>query len=293
MWSPGGWESYFKATFNTWNANLWTSITFQIPWWQGRYIWKLIWWNTIIWFRFFRFSASKNDGTCQDTLSWKFSKMSLYPVEQNLTTRKKLRILWMLSSLENSFWIAFYQILGFACFIYLTTTRSRCETEGRRCLITARAACSTAEAILPPLSLVEYLVLSFGTLWSSGVERLLRPVPVMQKTIRIRSSDCPVLCSLFHQHQKQGVFCHLLGVVLMWKVCKRFGGKLVSYSTLPLKEGVLAQENELLGGVFSSGHSTFPAFSVWFVFFGMAGVWGAGFTVCFPRVVEVKALPVK
>lgn len=67
----------------------------------------------------------------------------------------------------------------------------------------------------------------------------------------------------------------------------------MSYSTLPLKEGVLAQENELLGGVFSSGHSTFAAFSVCFVFFGMAGVWGAGFTVCFPSVVEVKALPVK
>lgn len=93
-----------------------TLITFQILWRQGRYIWKLIWWNAIIWFGnagFFGFSASKNGGSYQDTLSWKFSKMLLYPVKQNLTARKKLHLLWVLSSLENSF----CQILGFACFI--------------------------------------------------------------------------------------------------------------------------------------------------------------------------------
>lgn len=58
----------------------------------------------------------------------------------------------------------------------------------RQCLIKARAAYRAVEAILPQLSLVECLVLSFGTLGSSGGKRLLRPGPVMQKTTRIRSS---------------------------------------------------------------------------------------------------------
>lgn len=62
---------------------------------------------------------------------------------------------------------------------------------------------------------VECLVLNFLMLWSPVVKRLLRPGPVMQKTAESRISLLPVRRSLFHQHQKQGVFPHFLEMGLM------------------------------------------------------------------------------
>lgn len=75
----------------------------------------------------------------------------------------------------------------------------------------------------------------------------------------------------------------------MLKVCKRFGGKMVENSSK-----IRCANTEVFSrGVFYSGHFAFPEFSVCSVFFGLAGIWGAGFTVYFPSVVEVKVLLVK
>lgn len=75
----------------------------------------------------------------------------------------------------------------------------------------------------------------------------------------------------------------------MLKVCKRFGGKMVENSSK-----IRCASTEVFSrGVFYSGHFAFPEFSVCSVFFGLAGIWGAGFTVYFPCVVEVKVLLVK
>lgn len=73
----------------------------------------------------------------------------------------------------------FYQFLGFACFIFFNN-KIKMWNLGRRCHIRARATCSAMVAIVPQLSLTEYLVLNFGTLefwskkaaqaWASNVE---------------------------------------------------------------------------------------------------------------------------